>query len=67
MDKLIKALEEQRRACKREEDSLTRSWVSAVESEMSELAEVYNRVRHYHLAKKEVLTDVLHALKALKA
>ena len=67
MEKLIKALEEYRRACKREENSLTRSWMNAVDSELSELAEVYNRVRHYHRAKKEVLTDVLKMLKELEA
>ena len=67
MEKLIKELEKQHRACKREEDSLTRSWIDAVESDLIELAEVYNRVRHYHKAKKEVFAEVLASLKAIEA
>ena len=66
MEKLIKTLEHKLRAHKAEEASLTLSWVDAVDSELSELAEVYNRVRHFHMAKKEALADVLTMLKELE-
>lgn len=65
MEKLIKELEQQHRACKREEDRLTRDWMNAVDSELSELAEVYNRVRHYHTAKQQTLAEVVARLKLL--
>ncbi len=66
MEKLIKKLEYRRRAHKAEEASLTRSWMDAVDSDLIEMAEVYNRVRHFHMAKKETLADVLKMLKELE-
>jgi len=66
MEKLIKELETQRRACKAEEARLNKDWVEAVDMELSELAAVYDKVRHYHRAKKETLAEVVARLKLLE-
>ena len=67
MEKLIKELEAEHHACKAEEARLTKDWMDAVEMELSEMAAVYDKVRHYHKAKRLTLAEVVLKLKLLES